>query len=60
MNTERQWDNLRREIPEWFRDAKFGLFFHWGPYSVPAYKNEWYSRNMYAKKNSINKYHVEK
>ena len=27
MNTERQWDNLRREIPEWFRDAKFGLFF---------------------------------
>lgn len=60
MNTQRQWDNLRREIPEWFRDAKFGLFFHWGPYSVPAYKNEWYSRNMYAKKNSINKYHVEK
>ena len=60
MNTERQWDNLRREIPEWFRDAKFGLFFHWGPYSVPAYNNEWYSRNMYAKKNSINKYHVEK
>ncbi len=60
MNTERQWDNLRRETPKWFRDAKFGLFFHWGPYSVPAYKNEWYSRNMYAKKNSINKYHVEK
>lgn len=27
---------------------------------LPAYKNEWYSRNMYAKKNSINKYHVEK
>ena len=42
MNTERQWDNLRRETPKWFRDAKFGLFFHWGPYSVPAYKNEWW------------------
>ncbi len=55
-----EWDALKREAPDWFRDAKFGLFFHWGPYSVPAYKNEWYSRNMYAKKNNINKYHVEK
>ena len=54
------WKDLKREVPEWFRDAKFGLFFHWGPYSVPAYKNEWYSRNMYAVKNKINKYHVEK
>lgn len=54
------WKDLRREAPEWFKDAKFGLFFHWGPYSVPAYKNEWYSRNMYMKKNSINKWHVEK
>lgn len=53
------WEKLKKETPGWFRDAKFGLFFHWGPYSVPAYKNEWYSRNMYAKKNNINKYHVE-
>lgn len=53
------WKNMHRETPDWFRDAKFGLFFHWGPYSVPAYKNEWYSRNMYAKKNSINRYHEE-
>ena len=60
MSKENKWEELRRQTPEWFRDAKFGLFFHWGPYSVPAYKNEWYSRNMYAKKNSINKYHVEK
>lgn len=53
------WDSLKKETPEWFRDAKFGLFFHWGPYSVPAYKNEWYSRNMYEKKNSIGRYHTE-
>lgn len=60
MGDNNKWNTLKREAPEWFRDAKFGLFFHWGPYSVPAYKNEWYSRNMYAKKNSINRYHVEK
>lgn len=56
---QKDWEKLHRETPEWFRDAKFGLFFHWGPYSVPAYKNEWYSRNMYAKKNAINRYHTE-
>ena len=37
------WDSIKRKAPGWFRDAKFGLFFHWGPYSVPAYKDEWYS-----------------
>lgn len=42
------WESLGRyEIPEWFRDAKFGIFLHWGVYSVPAFGNEWYSRNMY-------------
>lgn len=59
MPDQMNWNDLRREAPDWFCDAKFGLFFHWGPYSVPAYKNEWYSRNMYAKKNSINRYHTE-
>jgi alpha-L-fucosidase len=34
-------------VPDWFRDAKFGIFVHWGPYSVPAFGNEWYARNMY-------------
>lgn len=33
--------------PSWFADAKFGIFTHWGPYTVPGYRNEWYSRNMY-------------
>ena len=32
------WDSLdRRPIPAWFTDAKFGIFIHWGVYSVPAY-----------------------
>lgn len=54
------WGPLQRSAPDWFRDAKFGMFFHWGPYTVPAYENEWYSRNMYNKGLSQNKYHVEK
>ena len=42
------WESLAGyTVPEWFRDAKFGVFVHWGPYSVPAFGNEWYSRNMY-------------
>ena len=42
------WESLAGyTVPEWFRDAKFGIFVHWGPYSVPAFGNEWYSRNMY-------------
>lgn len=51
------WSSLKREAPEWFRDAKFGIFIHWGPYSVPAYQNEWYSRNMYGKGLEQNIYH---
>lgn len=42
------WESLRQfEVPSWYRKAKFGIFIHWGPYSVPAFGNEWYSRNMY-------------
>lgn len=44
------WKDLARhnESPDWFRDAKFGIYFHWGPYSVPAYGNEHYPRTMYG------------
>jgi alpha-L-fucosidase len=34
-------------VPDWFRDAKFGVFLHWGAYTVPAFGNEWYPREMY-------------
>ena len=54
------WNPLMREAPEWFRDAKFGLFCHWGPYSVPACLSEWYSRNMYAEGLEQNVYHTVK
>ena len=34
------WESLRAHpIPQWYDDAKVGIFIHWGPYSVPAYAN---------------------
>ena len=47
---EETWEslaNIDRE-PEWFKDAKFGIYFHWGVYSVPAFDSEWYPRWMYT------------
>jgi len=53
------WQSLANyQAPDWYRDAKFGIFIHWGLYSVPAYGNEWYPREMYLEGSSINKHHV--
>jgi alpha-L-fucosidase len=42
------WESLAAyRPPTWYQDAKFGIFIHWGVYSVPAFGNEWYPRNMY-------------
>jgi alpha-L-fucosidase len=42
------WDSLTAHgVPNWYLDGKFGIFIHWGLYSVPAFGNEWYPRNMY-------------
>jgi len=46
-------------IPDWFRDAKFGIFIHWGVYAVPAFGNEWYPRKMYDKNSEEYRHHVE-
>jgi len=35
------------QVPQWYDDAKFGIYFHWAPFSVPAYKSEWYPKWMY-------------
>ncbi len=54
------WESLEHyQIPDWFRNAKFGIFIHWGIYSVPAFENEWYPRNMYLKDSKEFKHHVE-
>ena len=39
---EANWESLEKhQTPQWFRDAKLGIFIHWGIYSVPAFANEW-------------------
>jgi len=53
------WNSLANyRTPTWFQDAKFGIFLHWGIYSVPAFGNEWYSRNMYVPGNAAFKHHL--
>jgi len=55
-----EWESLiQHPTPKWFRDGKFGIYFHWGVYSVPAYSNEWYPRNMYRKESDVFKHHRE-
>ncbi len=53
------WQSLEAyQVPGWYRDAKFGIFIHWGVYSVPAFDSEWYPRNMYLAKESAFKHHI--
>jgi alpha-L-fucosidase len=44
--------------PDWFRDAKFGIWAHWGPQSQPE-DGDWYARNMYMEGSEQYKFHVE-
>ncbi len=59
---EKNWKSLQNyECPDWFRDAKFGIYAHWGPYCIPAFPTttDWYSHHMYQPGHAIHKYHVE-
>jgi alpha-L-fucosidase len=53
------WATLKRPLPDWFNKARFGIFIHWGPYSVPAWaeptgalgavpEDQWFLHNAYA------------
>lgn len=54
------WDSLSSyRPPEWYEGLKFGIFIHWGIYSVPAFLGEWYSRNMYIEGSPEFKHHIE-
>ena len=54
-----EWGSLDTyQVPEWYKDAKFGVFIHWGVYSVPAFGSEWYPRQMYLEGSAENKHHV--
>ncbi|MER6014714.1 alpha-L-fucosidase [Streptomyces bluensis] len=54
------WNSLDQHppAPEWFQDAKFGIYFHWGVFSVPAFGNEWYPRTMYRAGDTVNQHHI--
>ena len=52
------WDSLKQyRVPNWFRDAKFGIWAHWGPQCEPE-DGDWYAREMYIDGSSQNKFHV--
>ena len=53
------WESLKNyRIPDWYQEDKFGIFIHWGVYSVPAFTSEWYPRNMYQEGSPEFKHHV--
>ena len=53
------WDSLLQyEAPEWYQDAKFGIWAHWSPQCVPE-AGDWYARNMYVEGQHQYKYHLE-
>lgn len=52
------WESLKQyETPEWFRDAKFGIWAHWGPQCQPA-QGDWYARNMYNQGSAQYNWHL--
>ena len=54
------WESLcAYQVPSWYKAAKFGIFIHWGLFSVPAYANEWYTRNMYMQGTREFEHHVK-
>jgi alpha-L-fucosidase len=53
------WDSLLGyEAPEWYRDAKFGIWAHWSPQCVPE-ASDWYARNMYIEGERQYKYQLD-
>ena len=53
------WQSLSgHKTPDWYYRDKFGIFIHWGIYSVPAFGNEWYSRSMYDPNSREFRHHV--
>lgn len=53
------WESLKAyRCPDWFRDAKFGIWAHWSPQCVPE-QGDWYARNMYIQGQPQYEYHVK-
>ena len=55
-----EWESLKGfTVPDWYVDGKFGIFIHWGVYSVPAFGSEWYPRQMYLQGTAEYQHHIE-
>ncbi len=54
------WESIKAnyQVPEWIKDAKFGIFMHFGVYTVPAHGSEWYPHHMYNNE-AFTKWHTE-
>jgi alpha-L-fucosidase len=63
---EANWESLdKRPVPQWYKDAKFGIFIHWGVYSVPGFRKkgeyaEWYQNGLNTGDSSTIAYHKKK
>ena len=56
---EPTWQSLEtHQTPEWFRDAKFGIWAHWGPQCVEG-SGDWMARGLYIEGNAQYQYHLE-
>ncbi len=54
------WKSLcKHKISSWFENAKFGIFIHWGVYSVPELGIEWYPNRMYIKDGPVYEHHIK-
>src|SRR5262245_5507154 len=56
---EPTWESLQKyRCPNWFRDAKFGIWSHWGPQGAPM-EGDWYARNMYIQGTRQYEHHLK-
>ncbi len=54
------WQSIAAwEAPKWYRDDRFGIFIHWGVFTVPEFANEWYPRNMYIQGSPEYEHHIK-
>lgn len=57
---EANWSSLANyQIPKWYQQAKFGIFSHFGPYTVPEFGHDWYVHGMYTDGDFINEHHKQ-
>ncbi|QDT68936.1 Alpha-L-fucosidase [Planctomycetes bacterium MalM25] len=60
-----EWDAYQRDVPEWYQDAKYGVYAHWGPYNqgmeesgFTGMNNSWFAKYMYVKGHPYNQHHI--